>query len=690
MIQMPSVQHKTTVLRGGLDQITPSLSLAAGYVTYAVNFECATSGGYSRIKGYERKDGRASPSDGVYTIVQVFAFQNTPAVGSTLTGNTSGATGVIAALGNTWLVLTKVTGTFTSTEVVKVGATVVGTAIAQDFTVTAKQRAQYLNAVADIYRADIKAVGDTAGTGSVLGVFVYNDDLYAFRALSATPTLQGLWKATTGGWSQITFPKEVVFTTGAVATPSDGQVITGGTSGKTATVRRVQLATGAWGAAGAGRLVYTDLAGPANFTIGETITFATSGATAVVTTAGAAITLAVTTSGVTAKHECVVGNFYGQLGTLRVYGADGANRAYEFDGTYLCPITTGATPDTPKHIAVHKNYLAISIASSLFLSEVGYPYRWVTGTEWPTGDTVSGLLPQPGSQATGALGVFCRSNIFVLYGLTSASMNLVPFNVGAGAIDYTMENAGETYFFNNEGVTTLKTTLDFGNFQAASQTARILPFIIQERTKVTTATLMRPKNQYRIFFNDGYGLFVTMVNGKPQGCMPVYFPNTPNVAFEAELSTGDAVSYFGATDGYVYQMEKGTSFDGASIDAMIVLAWDPMGSPRMLKAFKRASIEMNSQTYAAIQFSYQLGYGTAEIEPSNAYNAESFTQGFALWDSMTFDEFYWDGQSILPSECDMTGTGENIQVTITSGTDYVDSFTINSLIYHYSNRRFLR
>ena len=495
----------------------------------------------------------------------------------------------------------------------------------------------------------------------------------------------------------ITFPSEVGYNTsvgtgtGNATPPAEGATLTQG--GVTATVRRVMEQTGAWrtlaGTGDGGRFIITNVAG-GNFAAGAATL--TGGATVLLTGAQTVITMAVTTSGVTAKHEVSIGNFFGQLGTLRVYGADGANRCYEFDGTYLVPIATGASPDTPKHIQVHKNYLFISIASSLFYSEVGEPYRWATGGEIATGDTISGLVVQPGSQGTGALAVFARGTVFILYGTDSAVFNLTPFNINSGAIDYSQQNAGQTFFFNSEGVTSLQTTLDYGNFQPSSMTYRILPFIVQERTKVVCSTLMHLKNQYRVFFSDGYGLFITMVNGKPQGCMPVYFGSrVPNVCFEGELANGDGVSYFGATDGFVYEMEKGTSFDGDNIDAMIILSWDAIKSPRFLKAFKHASIELFSNVYAAIQFSYQLGYGSPEIDVSNAYTLATQTQGFGLWDStQIWDDLYWDGQSLQPSEVDMTGSGENVQVCIASSQDYIDSYTLNSIIYHYTMRRALR
>lgn len=752
MIKLAQREQKVTLLRGGLDQVTPTLSLPEGFANYSLNFECAITGGYGRVKGYERIDGRPAPSDGTFTIVQINGFTNTPAVGGSVKQATSLATGVVAALGTDYLILTKVTGTFDTThDIMDTGlATLYGTAVAVTVTITSKQRAQYLNAVADIYRADITTVGSTNGFGPTLGVVEFQDVLYAFRTLAADTTKVGLWKSTTGGWSQITLPSEVSYTTsvgsGASSStpPAEGATLTQG--GVTATVRRVMQQTGDWrlGATATddtGRLIITNVAGgnfaagaatltggatvvltgaqtavtiasggttvaAGSFVVGKTYTILTVGTTDFTAIGATANTVGVTfiATGVgsgtgtgwypTAKYEFAIGNFFGQAATMRVFGADGANRGFEFDGTYYCPVATGATGptgDKPKFVAVHRDSLFFAIASSLLCSETGEPYKFATGLDIPCGDTISGLSVQPGSQQTGSLGVFCRSTIFMLYGVNTTTFTLVPFNVGAGAIDYSIQNAGNTFFFNNEGVSTIATTINFGNFLSSTLTARILPFINQERTKVADSTLMRQKNQYRVFFNDGYGLYITLSNGKPLGCMPVYFPHVVYCAWESELSTGASASFVGTTDGYVMQLEKGTSFDGNAIDAMFVLTWDAMKSPRVLKAFKQASIELRSDTYAAIQVSYTLGYGSPNIDMSIAYDLESSSQGFSLWDSgALWDEFYWDGSALLPTDVDLTGTGENIQMAIASSTDYIDSFTINSIVYNFIRRRMIR
>jgi hypothetical protein len=80
----------------------------------------------------------------------------------------------------------------------------------------------------------------------------------------------------------------------------------------------------------------------------------------------------------------------------------------------------------------------------------------------------------------------------------------------------------------------------------------------------------------------------------------VLFPNPVFCVDEGENSLGAEVTYFGSSDGlgYVYQMDVGTSFDGAAINAYITTAWNPIGSPRILKRFRAASIEMQGTAYA--------------------------------------------------------------------------------------------
>jgi hypothetical protein len=57
---------------------------------------------------------------------------------------------------------------------------------------------------------------------------------------------------------------------------------------------------------------------------------------------------------------------------------------------------------------------------------------------------------------------------------------------------------------------------------------------------------------------------------------------------------------------------------------------------------------------------------------------------------MIWDNFIFDGRDIAPTETGMTGTGENVAISISSVSDLFRPFTVNSVILHYSIRRGLR
>ena len=685
-IRMPKVAYDVVGLKGGLDDTTPTLSLKPGVVRDGTNFECSPTGGYTRIAGYERYDGLAKPSDAVATLIQVASFTNTPSVGQTLTGVTSGATGYILAVTATYMVLTQVSGTFNGTEAVAVGATAIGTQVVLSTAVTVREQAQYLNLAADRYRS---LIGIVPGSGPVRGVVTLVvsgvDKKYAFRN-NAGATGLDVYVASASGWTLVAYKHEVSFTAGNAAVPVEGEVLTQG--GVTSTVRRVMASSGSltWASSNtAGRFVI-DVPAGGSFAAGAATL--SGGATCTLSGANAAISMLVG-----GTFEFVEGNFTGSASTIKLYGCDGVNRAFEFDGTTLAPIPSGATTDAPKHIAVNKNHLVLAVRSSLIISGPGMPFRFTAtdgGAEIAVGDTITNLLPQPGAETTGALAVFAIASMFVLYGTALASWNLVTHCFGMGGKHYTGQNLMQAYALDDIGVINLATSQAFGNFEQATLTANLSAFIKSKITISAASSIRRDKSQYRLFFSDGTGLYMTVVNGKLIGSMPGTFANTVFCAWEGMLATGAEVAFFGGADGYVYEMDVGTSFDGAAIDAYFTLNWNSLGSPRVLKRFRHASLEMQGNYFAEVSFGYQLGYGTTEISQPEAVTYASGFQSGSTWDLFTWDDFYWDGRTLFPTEIDVRGTAENIQVTIRSTSDYIAPFTVNSIINHYSVRRGLR
>lgn len=679
-LQTPPVKYDLIRLQGGLDQVTPTLSLPPGVARRAANFECSITGGYTRIAGYERFDGRPNPSDATYNIL-VCSLTGAVAVGNTVTGAVSAVTAKVIAVTGSKLVVTRESGFFIAGEQLSVGGTVVGTIAditGQD--PNGRTDAEYRALAADDYRADITAV---PGSGSVLGVAYFEGDVYAWRN-NAGGTAAVMYKSTSSGWSAVNLGYQVRFGTGTVAI-AEGVTVTGATSGATGVVTRVVLQSGSWaGGDAAGRLILSSMTGI--FAVGENLQV--GGVThALATGTGSANTLAPN-----GRVETVIANFGGGSTNKKLYGCDGVNRAFEWDGSVYVPLNTGMSPDAPSHIAFHKQHLFLSFDYSLQFSALGDPYAWTPllgAGELAMTDTITNLIVMPGDQSTGALGVYTRHDTSILYGTDSSTFKLASYNTGTGALPYTAQNMDQSYVLDDRGVVSLNATLAYGNFTSATLTMNIRPFVQQRRNLATASMVNREKGQYRVFYSDGTALYITILNGKRLGAMPMQFTHAATCACEGESPDGAATSFFGSTNGFVYRLDAGTSFDGQPIAANINLVYNSVSSPRVLKRYRKAMVEMTGDSYAEIAFGYDLGYRSINLAQATD---ESYSKDLrsSYWDEFNWDRFVWDGEDISPSEIEVTGTAENMSIRIASVSSILEPFTVNNIIVHYTPRRGIR
>lgn len=676
---MPPVKYQLITLQGGLDQVTPTLSLPPGSAREASNFEVSITGGYSRIAGYERFDGRPNPSDAIYYGMSLTSA-SLLSVGSIITSALSSATATVIGLNGNDVFYSKLSGAFVINDIVVLGSTTVGTVVSAGAlnAITDAQDALFVSRAADAYRADIGAV---PGAGPIRGLlYFHGGDVYAWRNTTDNLQMQ-IYKSSTSGWTLVPLGYELHFDTGN-SEIFEGDVILGQTSGATATVTRVATASGSWtGNTAAGYINFASVTG--TFVAGENIRV---GGTIHAHATGAQTAITLTANG---RVDVTIDNF--GPGT-RAYGADGVNYGFEFDGTVYTRIRTGMTVDTPTHVVVHKQHLMFSFANSLQFSGIADPYNWaplVGAGEIAMDGAITALLVQPGDQSTGALAIYTDDNTSILYGSSSANFALVSFNVGTGAKAFSAQNINASYTFDDRGVINMATTLNYGNFDSASLTMNIRPFVQQHRNLVTASGVNREKGQYRVFFSDGTALYVTLSNGQYLGTMPMQFLHAVTCMAEGEKPDGSETSFFGAANGFVYRLDAGTSFDGQPISADISLVFNAIGSPRLLKRFRRASFEINGSGYAEFAASYDLGYASPYISQASAATYASNLKA-STWDTAVWDNFSWDGRTLAPTEIEMVGTAENVAVKIASNSAIFPAFTVNTIILHYTPRRGIR
>lgn len=675
-------------LIGGLDLVTPPINLKPGTAISAINFEPDLNGGYRRMAGVERYDGRTRPSDGVYYTVDG-VVSGPLIVGQQITGATSGATAYIAAIESaTRFVVTKLVGTFV-VESFTVAAMVYGT-ITEVILYGASSKslhAIYKNAAATLYRADISTV---PGSGYVRGVKYYNGNLYAFRDnVGATACIMHI--ASASGWMPITFGKEIQFTT-AVGEIFEGDTVIQLISGATGVVKRALLRTGTWAVAGVGTLVFDSVTG----TFDATNAIQVGGVTKV--TASSLCTDITLSPG--GKFEFDIVNFSGSVDSKRMYCADGVNYAGEFDGTRWVPIRTGVGSDNPKFIVGHKKHLMVAIESEVIVSGIGDPYSWtpLTGTvQIATGETITGLKAQVGTASAGVLVILTARKVYILYGNDSTDFNLVTHSPDSGGRPYTMQNIGFAHFLDTKGVTQLEASQAFGSFQMHLLTNAVQPFIDQKAGLEISSCIVRNKNLYRVFFSDGTGLNIQMQPNAYAGAPPRLGDVMPFDYGARVMNTVDSVvdingverKFAAGTDGYVYELDVGTSFDGDMINSFMVMAFHHSKNPFYRKSYRRCKLRFSAGATAHLNVTYDLSFGDRDAVYSDT-SSKVVSGGGAYWDNARWDALFWDATYSQEVTIDTPGIGTSISLVISNESAVDEAFTINSIQTQYSIGRLSR
>jgi hypothetical protein len=669
-------------LEGGVDQVTPPIAMKQGRLILATNYEADINGGYTQMRGYERFDGRQSPSRALYYVAAVNITGSITA-GDTITGATSSATAIVLQVnGTTELILTAVTGTFVA-EDIEVSAVVEGTisAVVESGATNNVDHTEYRFLAAEHYRA---IIGPVPGSGPVRGVYNLFDDIYALRDnVGATACV--MHKATASGWTAIAASREIQFDD-AVGEIFEGDTVTGLTSSATGEVKRALLRSGTWTSSGVGTLVFDTITG--TFQDNEALQV---GGVTKATADGADNAVTLLPGG---RFTFDNYNFTAATATLRMYFADGVNEIHEFDGTRLVPIRTGVTGSKPKFVLGHRNHLVCAIESSLQVSSTGEPYSWtaLTGAaELGLGDTCTGILRQTGDQNTGVLFALTETKTFILYGNDASDFNLVLHSAESGGFPYTLQNIGSAYYLDSQGVVAMNTTQAFGGFEMTGSTRAVQRFIDLKRGKASASCIVRSKNQYRVFFNDGSGL---ILHAKPSGkggmtMEPTMFELTPegtthlNGAFSFVDTSGRERIFGAGSDGYVYELDAGTSADGEEWEYSLFTVFAHSKSPRDRKRYRRTILQFEANGLVELDIGYDLSFGGLDPSYGQVSRISSDLGRGDYWGNFIWGHFSWGAPYAQEFNIDTPGTGTSIAIVVSGSSKKNEPHKLHTALIHY-------
>lgn len=683
-------QIATTLLRGGLNLVTPAIATPAGNCIAAMNYEPEVRG-YSRMAGIERFDGRPKPSKASYWLVNFDAGSIAVTAGQTVTGATSGATGVAVQAGTLltgsygagnaagYLVLYGVTGTFQDNENLQVSASTVcvanGIAIERGADNDTDDTA-WIRAAITATRSVIQKV---PGSGPVRGVWVYGGALYAFRD-NAGATACIMHKSTSSGWVAQDLGKIVKFATGTAAF-KELETLTRG--GVTSIIRRVILTSGTWvGGDAAGYLVISNITG-GSYTAG-----AATSASGAATLTGAETANALPAGG---RYSFVNHNFYGAGKTERMYAANGVSKAFEWDGAYFAPISTGLSDvlDIPNRITKFANHLFLGyVNGEIQFSGIGEPLSFLTSSgagSFTFGSEVTDMT----ETASTALVIFGRRKISYLSGTDATTFVLTTLSDEAGAIAWTAQVMDSPMYQDDAGIRRMSSTQAFGNWRLGTITEAIGPLFDGKRASgITPVASLRAKakDQYRVFFSDKSGVIVYL-GRKPQECMTFEYPFQVVCTCSGALDSlaGEEQLFAGSDDGWVYQLDSGTSYDGEEIQAYILFPFNAVGSPMQKKRFHRTVLEMDAPPETVIGLAVEYGYGDPD-QPAGIEQLFNISGGGAFWNVSRWNEFYWSAQVQGIASADIEGIGRNAAVGVLSNSIWTAPHTLSAISLYFSPR----
>ena len=388
-----------------------------------------------------------------------------------------------------------------------------------------------------------------------------------------------------------------------------------------------------------------------------------------------------------ARYQMISHNFFATEERNAIYGCSGAGQAFWYDGSILDFISTGATLDVdkPRHLSEHQSRLCLGyLWGEVYVSDANSPTTFSGqhfAASYGFGDKITGLEPASGD----ALAVFTESATHVLIGNNGgdAAVRQDVINHKVGAIEYTVQNMGNRPIFTSfRGIETLETMDQYSNFFTAPLTYDVSPWLLERLQvaagavstdeAVVNSVVVRNKNQYRLFFADGYVLTLTYVGKEkdPQNTIQQYWFNSNRAQYARCYATAQGVT----TDGrdraffsveprpgspetgasiatpeiqYAYELDQGFSFDGGVIDSSFLMTHffdtDQQGGPNtaQTKGFDCIQVHGYATGHADLHLSRTvnndelddpvLGYEPAPmgalVEPATNEMSAKYTKG---------------------------------------------------------------
>ena len=307
------------------------------------------------------------------------------------------------------------------------------------------------------------------------------------------------------------------------------------------------------------------------------------------------------------KYELIAENVYARDDLEAIYGASGAGQAFSYDGYYARFIHSGLSPDLdkPRHLALFQFRLWLGyVFGEAAISTSGEPLVFdgsLNAVATGFGRPITGMVPLAGK----TMGVYTDQSVYAVT-VNGVDFDQQVFAAKAGALEYTVQSIGQNaMYLDMRGISTPYASQNYGDFDIERVSKLVQPWLLPRiqgkalgtargKQNVVATSASRSKNQYRLYFADGYRLSVTTDGKNVQITRQfLYTDDDPShyikvLATDTDVDSKGLDRMFFTMDrnpdydhgdalGYVYEEDRGTSYDGSAYTRYIELT--PIAGP---------------------------------------------------------------------------------------------------------------
>ena len=631
---------------------------APGSARILRNFEPSVEGGYTRIQGYAKYDSSFIPAYGEPKVHGGSQTGTTLVIGNLYQSPVEGDTFTIAGVAGTYTIAT---GGVSYSSANKRATLTLTTSLATS-------------------PADKAAVTFTSHTGLTTG-------LAAWRGTTIAVRNNNVYSSSGSGWTRINVP-------------SYGTVLVNG------------------GSQTGGSLIVDGLTGIPQagdtFTIAGVSLIYTVTATATVSGGGATLAISPNLASSPADNAAITFLTANRTGTNKnrftkyrigasekIAAVDGTNYPFVYDGTTYTQLNSAPSDVLgAEHIVFFKNQLFFAKGNVLNFTA---PY---TDSDFNTANGAGNI--SIGSTITGLvvfreqLIIFSEDKIDRLVGNTLSDFVLQPIarNIGCVDRDTIQEIGSDVMFLGPDGLRLLSATDRIGDVDLAVVSKPIQ----KEVTDVTTANtsfasvVIKKKSQYRLLgYNENIsataatGILGTQLAGE----QATYFGWAELRGIKAYVADSDyhlrvETVVFANDDGYAYEMDSGSSFDGANINATFSTPFVPVTDPRLRKAFYKLVLYLDPEGSVDITANLKLDFDDEGlIQPDSIpFSNTTGTVGFYGSPTATYGVARYGSKLKKVFGTQVVGSGFTVSLQFTSdSTDPPFSLDAATLEFSTFDRR---